>query len=93
MSPIVKTTAVSVLLPLQLARAVEQLVERTGQSRDQIVHQALEAWVEREQTRSRLTRESLSDVDSGHVVDHQAVLAWAESLSSEDPLPAPFRQP
>ncbi|MFR0693579.1 CopG family ribbon-helix-helix protein [Enterobacterales bacterium AE_CKDN230030158-1A_HGKHYDSX7] len=88
-----KTTAVSVHLLLQLARAVEQLVERTGQSRDQIVKQALEAWMEGEQTRSRLTRESLSDVDSGHVVDHMAVLAWAESLSSEDPLPMPFGQP
>jgi len=76
-----------------MARAVEQLVERTGQSRDEVVQQALEAWVEREQTRSRLTRKSLSDVDSGYVVDHQAVLAWAESLSSEDPLPMPFRQP
>lgn len=38
----------------------------------------------------RLTREALGDVDDGRVVDHKAVLAWAESLGSGCPLPAPY---
>ncbi|TDA47343.1 MULTISPECIES: CopG family transcriptional regulator [Burkholderia] len=39
--------------------------------------------------RERLTREALSDVDTGHVVDHQAVQAWADSLDTDTPLPTP----
>lgn len=38
----------------------------------------------------RLTREAMADVDTGRVADHAAVLAWAESLSTHCPLPAPY---
>ena len=30
---------------------------------------------------------ALADVDAGHVIDHQAVQAWSESLSTDNPLP------
>lgn len=42
-----------------------------------------------QEERSHLTREALSEVDAGRVIDHQAVKAWAESLSTEMPLPMP----
>ena len=38
---------------------------------------------------SRLTREAMDDVKLGHVIDHQAVQAWADSLDTDNPLPAP----
>ena len=37
----------------------------------------------------RLTREAMADVTASRVTDHQAVQAWAESLDSDNPLPAP----
>jgi predicted transcriptional regulator len=51
--------------------------------------QALSAWLEREEEHERLTREALHDVDVGHVIDHQAVQAWADSLNNDKPLPVP----
>jgi len=30
-----------------------------------------------------------SNVDTGRVIDHQAVQAWADSLSTDEPLPVP----
>ncbi|MFJ5298658.1 CopG family ribbon-helix-helix protein [Pseudomonas sp. NPDC088368] len=51
--------------------------------------QALSASIDQEEERNRLTRKALADVDSGRVIDHQAVKAWAESLSTEAPLSAP----
>jgi hypothetical protein len=39
--------------------------------------------------RSRLTREALADVDACRVIDHQAVKAWVDSLSTDKPLPVP----
>lgn len=37
------------------------------------------------------THEALDDVDQGRIVDHQSVLAWAESLDTDKPLPMPNR--
>ena len=51
--------------------------------------QALSAWLAQEAERERLTREALADVDVGRVIDHQAVQAWADSLSTGEPLPVP----
>jgi predicted transcriptional regulator len=51
--------------------------------------QALSAWIDQEEERSRLTNEALADVDTGCVIDHQAVQAWADSLGTDAPLPVP----
>lgn len=51
--------------------------------------QALSAWIDQEEERNRLTREALTDVDVGLDIDHQAVQEWADSLSTDDPLPVP----
>ena len=39
--------------------------------------------------RDQLTREGLADVKANRVIDHQPVQAWADSLDSNNPLPAP----
>jgi predicted transcriptional regulator len=49
----------------------------------------LAAWIDQEEERRRLTLAALADVDAGHVVDPQDVQAWADSLDTDDPLPAP----
>ena len=45
--------------------------------------------LEREEERSRLTREAMGDVRAGRLIDHQTVQGWADSLATENPLPAP----
>lgn len=76
-------------VPLPLAEKVDQMAARLERSRGWIMKQALSAWIDLEEERSRLTREALSDVDAGRVIDHQAVQAWADSLNTDTPLPAP----
>jgi predicted transcriptional regulator len=39
--------------------------------------------------RHNLTLEALADVDAGRLIDHEHVVAWAERLSTDNPLPAP----
>ena len=85
----VKTKVLTAHVPLPLADKVDQLATRLERSRGWIVKQALSAWVEMEDERSRLTREAMADVDAGRVIDHQSVQAWADSLSTDNPLPAP----
>ena len=84
-----ETRVLTAHVPLPLAEKVDQLASRLERPRGWIVKQALSAWVEQEEERRRLTLEALADIDSGQVVDHQAVQAWAESLHTDKPLPAP----
>lgn len=43
-----------------------------------------------EQGRFDQTLQALADVDACRVIDHPAVQAWADSLSTETPLPTPY---
>lgn len=83
------TKVLTAHVPLLLAEKVDLMAERLERSRGWIIKQALSAWLEQEEKRERLTREALADVDVGLVVDHQAVQAWADSLSTDEPLPMP----
>ena len=86
-------TATKVLtahVPLPLANKVDQMASRLDRSRGWIMKQALSAWIAQEDERDRLTQEALADVDAGHVIDHQSVQAWAESLSTDQVLSVPL---
>ena len=84
-----KTKVLTAHVPLPLAEKVDQVAARLERSRGWVVKQALAAWVEQEEERSRLTREALADVDAGRVIDHQAVQSWADSLDTKKPLKPP----
>lgn len=84
-----ETKVLTAHVPLPLAEKIDQLAARLERSRGWVVKQALTAWVNQEEERSRLTREALADVDAGMVVDHRSVQAWAESLGTDQPLPLP----
>lgn len=84
-----ETKVLTAHVPLPLAEKVDQMAARLERSRGWIMKQALSAWIDQEEERSRLTREALADVDASRVIDHQAVQAWADSLSTDEPLSVP----
>jgi predicted transcriptional regulator len=83
------TKVLTTHVPLPLADKVDLMAARLDRSRGWIVKQALTAWVDLEEERHRLTLEALAEVDAGAVIDQAQVQAWADSLSSAAPLPAP----
>jgi len=83
------TKVLTAHVPIPLAQKVDQMAERLERSRGWIVKQALASWIAQEEERHRLTLEALDDVDTGALIDHQAVQAWANSLNTKKPLPAP----
>jgi predicted transcriptional regulator len=83
------TKVLTTHVPLPLADKVDLMASKLDRSRGWIVKQALTAWVDLEEERHRLTLEALADVDAGAVIDQAQIEAWADSLSSADPLPAP----
>ena len=86
-----KTKVLTAHVPLSMAEKVDELSRRLERPRGWIMKQALAAWLDQEEERHRLTLEALADVDTGNVIDHQAVKAWADSLSTEKPLAPPRR--
>lgn len=85
-----QTKVLTAHVPLPLVEKLDQIAVRLERSRGWIVKQALSAWIDQEEEHRRLTLDALADVDARNVVDHQVVSAWADSLSTDKPLPAPF---
>lgn len=81
------TKTLSTQVPLPLAEKVDRIASRLERSRGWVVKQALTAWIDQEEERRLLTLEALADVDVGHVIDHQGIQAWANSLESDTPPP------
>jgi predicted transcriptional regulator len=80
-------------VPGPLAKKVDELANSLERSRGWIVKEALTSWIAQEEERRQWTLDALADVDAARVVDHEAVRAWAASLSSESPLAAPVATP
>ena len=89
MSATGNTRSVTAHVPVDLADRIDEIATRLERSKNWIVRQALADWLYQEEERNRLTREALADVDAGHVIDHQAISDWADSLGTDSPLPAP----
>ncbi|MDP2129243.1 MAG: ribbon-helix-helix domain-containing protein [Pseudohongiella sp.] len=87
--PKADTRVLTAHVPIPLAEKVDQLADRLERSRGWIMKQALSSWIAQEEERDRLTQEALADVDAGLVIDHTAVQAWADSLSTGEPLAVP----
>ncbi|EPO7181752.1 CopG family ribbon-helix-helix protein [Escherichia coli] len=83
------TKVITAHVPLPMADKVDQMAARLERSRGWVIKQALSAWLAQEEERNRLTLEALDDVISGQIIDHQAVQAWADRLSTDNPLPVP----
>ena len=86
-----KTKVVTAHVPVPLADKLDDLAQRLERSKAWIMKQALTAWVDQEEERRRLTLEAMADVDSGDVIDHSSVQAWAESLTTDSQLPPPLK--
>lgn len=85
----VESKVLTAHVPIALAAKVDAMANRLDRSRGWIVKQALAAWVDLEEERQRMTLEALGDVDAGRLISDHDVQAWADSLSSDAPLPPP----
>ncbi|EIZ5738738.1 CopG family transcriptional regulator, partial [Salmonella enterica] len=54
-----------------------------------LVREAVGQFLAREARRDVLLQEALHAVDEGQLIPHEDMLAWAASLGTDAPLPAP----
>ncbi|MBP1521309.1 CopG family transcriptional regulator [Salmonella enterica subsp. enterica serovar Worthington] len=72
-----------------MADKVDQMAARLERSRAGLSNRRFLHGLPAEEERNRLTLEAPDDVTSGQVIDHQAVQARSDSLSTDNPLPVP----
>ncbi len=80
------TKVLTAHVPLPLVEQVDRLARQLERSRGWVVKQALTAWVAEAEHHHQLTLEALNDVDAHQLIPHQAVQAWADSLTTVNPL-------
>lgn len=76
-------------LPSDLLEKLDVIAAGFAMPRSWAVEQALADWVDREEWRHQQTLLAMAEADAGHVVPHEAVQAWVDSLSTDNPLPPP----
>ena len=77
----------SVRMPDELLQRLDSTATRLRRSKGWIINDAVREYLEREDLRQRRdeeTREALTDLDAGQVVDGDQVLAWIDSWGSEE---------
>lgn len=84
-----QTRELTAHVPVELADKVDLVAGRLDRSSEWAMQQALAARVDIEEDRHQMTLEALAEVDAGHTISHAAMLAWAESLGTDKPLPLP----
>ncbi|MEY6431231.1 CopG family ribbon-helix-helix protein [Thioalkalicoccus limnaeus] len=77
----------SVRMPDELLQRLDTTATRLRRSKGWIINDAVREYLEREELRQRRdeeTREALSELDAGQVVDGDEVLAWIDSWGSKN---------
>lgn len=83
------TRVLTAHIPEELAEKVDGYAKSMDRSRAWIVKQALAGWVDWEEEKHRRTLAGLADIDAGRTISHERMVAWAESLGTDNPLPPP----
>ncbi|HEV2517274.1 MAG TPA: ribbon-helix-helix domain-containing protein [Devosia sp.] len=83
------TRVLTAHIPEELAEKVDRYAESMERSRAWIVKQALSNWVDWEEEKTRLSLEALEEADRIGTIPHEEMVAWANSLGTDNPLPPP----
>lgn len=86
-----ETRVLTAHVPLGLAEKVDVMAARLERSRGWVMKQALAAWIDLEEERHKMTLEALAEVEAGHVIDHDAIQTWADSLGTGKVLSPPAK--
>lgn len=82
----------SVRMSDQLMDKLETIAKKLDRSKGWIIKDAVSQYVERIDRKEKMlaeTRQALSEIESGNVVDGDEVMAWIESWGSDNEKSAP----
>jgi predicted transcriptional regulator len=83
------TAILTVRIPVPLKRRLEELSKTTARNRSRLALEALESYVEEQETRLAKLDQGIRDADAGRVVPHDEVKRYLRSWGSKRKLPPP----
>ena len=83
------TQTVTAHIPKELVARIDAMAVFEDRPRGWVVKQALADWVDMAEERHRMLQEAFDDVEAGRLIAHEDMIAWAESIGTEKPLPLP----
>jgi predicted transcriptional regulator len=83
------SSVLSVRVPDSLKAELEMLSAATRRSKAFLAQEALGDYVRRNAWRAKALQDALTEADKGAFVSHEAVVAWAESLGTDQEKPVP----
>lgn len=79
----------SVRLPADLRREVDEVATATGRSRSAFIREAVEIYLEEKKAYHAAIDEALKEAEEGIFVSWEKVKEWLESWGTENELPPP----
>ncbi len=83
------TTVLSVRVPEELEERLEFLARATKRSKAYLAVEALGEYVKRNAWRAKELHAAIAEADRGAFISHEAMVAWADSLGSDEELAPP----
>jgi predicted transcriptional regulator len=83
------TQTVTAHIPKELVARVDAMAALQDRPRGWAVKQALADWADIAEERHQMTLEGLASADAGIGIPHAEMIAWADSLGTNRPLPLP----
>jgi predicted transcriptional regulator len=79
----VRTASLTVRVPIQLKRRLEGLVKLTASNRSRLAVEALQSYVDDQESQLARIDQGIRDADAGRVVSHEEVKRYLQSWGSK----------
>ncbi len=83
-----ETQTVTAHVPRSLVSQVDAIAARMDRPRGWVIKEALADWVATQDEQRQMIADGLADMAAGRAIDHSVMQAWANSASTDKPLPA-----
>ncbi len=80
---------VSFRVSAEKVAALDALAASERRNRTYLLNEAIDLYLAVQEQRDRETLEAIAECDAGLTVPHEQVVAWVESLGTDNPLPIP----
>ena len=84
-----RTATLTVRVPVQLKHRLEGLAKSTASNRSRLAVEAIESYVDAQESQLARIDQGIRDADAGRVVSHAEVKRYLQSWGSKRKLPPP----
>ncbi len=83
------TTTLTFRVDRQTKEKLEQEAKRTKRSKAFLVQEVVADYLHMLERQDEMVRVAIASADRGELISHEDMMAWANSLGTESPLPSP----